>query len=222
VGNRAKGDRLSALVPFEALKLAAGMVLLSPNIPLLFMGEEYGDEAPFQYFVSHSDPELIEAVRKGRREEFAAFQWDGGIPDPADEATFSRSKICLDLRHNGKHEILFEFYKTLVRLRKEILSLSALDKKGIEIETFEQEKVILIKRACEEDRVICIFNLDDKPTKVETTIEKGLWEKVLASASEEWGGMGSLVPESILSSGSEVIFVLDAYAFAIYRKRRDI
>ena len=222
VGNRAKGDRLSALVPFEALKLAAGMVLLSPNIPLLFMGEEYGDEAPFQYFVSHSDPELIEAVRKGRREEFAAFQWDGGIPDPADEATFSRSKIYLDLRHNGKHEILFEFYKTLVRLRKEILSLSALDKKGIEIETFEQEKVILIKRACEEDRVICIFNLDDKPTQVETTIEKGLWEKVLASASEEWGGMGSLVPESILSSGSEVIFVLDAYAFAIYRKRRDI
>ena len=222
VGNRAKGDRLSTLVPFEALKLAAGMVLLSPNIPFLFMGEEYGEETPFQYFVSHSDPELIEAVRRGRREEFAAFGWEGEIPDPQDESTFLNSKINLDLRHNEKHEILFEFYKTLIRLRKEIPSLSALDKKGIEIKAFEKEKVILIKRKCEEDRTICIFNFNNKPIKVGTAIEKGAWEKVFASASEEWGGMGALVPESILSSGSEVIFVLDGYAFTIYRQRRDI
>ena len=87
---------------------------------------------------------------------------------------------------------------------------------------FEKEKVILIKRKYEDDRTICIFNFNDKPIKVETAIEKGSWEKVFASASEEWGGMGALVPESILSSGSEVIFVLDAYAFAIYRQRTDI
>lgn len=222
VGNRMKGDRLSTLVPFGALKLAAGMVLLSPNIPLLFMGEEYGEGAPFQYFVSHSDPELIEAVRKGRREEFAAFRWEGEIPDPQDEATFLRSKIHPDLRHNEKLKILFEFYKTLIRLRKEIPSLSVLDKKGIEIKAFEKEKVILIKHKYEEDRTICIFNFNDKPIKVETAIEKGSWEKVFTSASEEWGDMGALVPESILSSGSEVIFVLDVYAFAIYRQRRDI
>jgi len=222
VGNRLKGDRLSTLVPFEALKLVAGMVLLSPNIPLLFMGEEYGEEAPFQYFVSHSDPELIEAVRKGRREEFAAFEWEAEMPDPNDETTFLNSKIHPDLRHNEKHKILFEFYKTLIRLRKEIPSLSVYDKKEIEIKAFEKEKVILIKRKCEEDRTVCLFNFNDKPIKVETVIEKGSWEKVFASASEEWGGMGALVPESILSSGSEVIFVLDAYAFAIYRQRRNI
>ena len=64
-------DRLSALVSFEGLKLAAAVVLLSPFIPLLFMGEEYGETAPFPYFVSHSDPDLIEAIRRGRREEFA-------------------------------------------------------------------------------------------------------------------------------------------------------
>jgi maltooligosyltrehalose trehalohydrolase len=71
VGNRLKGDRLSALVSFEGLKLAAAVVLLSPFIPLLFMGEEYGETAPFPYFVSHSDPDLIEVVRRGRRAEFA-------------------------------------------------------------------------------------------------------------------------------------------------------
>ncbi len=71
VGNRMLGDRLSRLVPFESLKLAAGVVLTSPFVPLLFMGEEYGETAPFQYFVSHGDPDLVEAVRQGRREEFA-------------------------------------------------------------------------------------------------------------------------------------------------------
>ena len=61
---------------FEALKLAAGITLLSPFVPMLFMGEEYGETAPFQYFTSHGDPELVEAVRRGRREEFAAFGWE--------------------------------------------------------------------------------------------------------------------------------------------------
>ncbi|HEY5542871.1 MAG TPA: hypothetical protein VIM04_06415, partial [Candidatus Binatia bacterium] len=77
VGNRMLGERLSQLVSFEALKLAAGAVILSPFIPLLFMGEEYGEEAPFQYFISHSDPQLVDAVRDGRRQEFAAFSWQG-------------------------------------------------------------------------------------------------------------------------------------------------
>ena len=217
VGNRAKGDRLSTLVSFEALKLAAGMVLFSPNIPLLFMGEEYGEEAPFQYFVSHSDPELIEAVRSGRKEEFSAFQWEGVLPDPQDEMTFSRSKIDLDLRHHGKHDTLFEFYKSLIQLRKENPSLYSLDRQGIKIETFEREKAILMKRKYGEDQVIGVFNFSNNPIRIETMIEKGDWQRMIGSASEEWGGIGVLTPESFLSGGSKVTFVLDAYAFALYR-----
>jgi maltooligosyltrehalose trehalohydrolase len=222
VGNRMKGDRLSTLVSFEALKLAAGIVLLSPNIPLLFMGEEYGEEAPFQYFVSHSDQALVEAVRKGRREEFSAFQWEGEIPDPQDVATFLRSKIHLDQRQNGKHKTLFNFYRMLIKLRKEVPSLSCLNKKGIQVMAFEREKAILIKRDYGEDRVIGAFNFNNQPIKIETNIEKGSWQKIFSSASEEWEGLGALVPESLLSSGSKVIFVLDTYAFALYRKEREI
>src|SRR5207249_9699778 len=73
VGNRAQGERLSRLVDLETAKLIAGVILLAPYVPLLFMGEEYGELAPFHYFVSHTDPELVEKVRRGRREEFAAF-----------------------------------------------------------------------------------------------------------------------------------------------------
>jgi maltooligosyltrehalose trehalohydrolase len=221
VGNRAKGERLSTLVPFEALKLAASIVLLSPNIPLLFMGEEYGEEAPFQYFVSHSDQELIEAVRRGRKEEFSAFQWEGALPDPQDEMTFLRSKIDLDLRHHEKHHTLLEFYRTLIQLRKEIPSLSSLDKRGIKIEAFEREKAILTKRKNGEDQVIGVFNFENKPIQIETTIDKGNWQRVIGSACEEWGGIGALAPDSIVSSGSEMILVLDTYAFALYRKMNE-
>ena len=143
VGNRMGGDRLSTLVSFEALKLAAGIVLLSPNIPLLFMGEEYGEEAPFQYFISHSDSELVEAVRQGRREEFAAFGWEGALPDPQAETTFLRSKIHPDAMRLGKQEILLGVYRTLIRLRKGIPSLFNPEKKGIKVEAFSKEKILM-------------------------------------------------------------------------------
>src|SRR5579885_155483 len=95
IGNRAAGDRLTTLVNFEALKLAAGVNLLSPFLPLLFLGEEYGEPAPFQYFTSHGDPGLVEAVRRGRREEFASFGWQEAVPDPQDEQTYQRSHLNL-------------------------------------------------------------------------------------------------------------------------------
>jgi maltooligosyltrehalose trehalohydrolase len=221
VGNRAKGDRLSTLLPFEALKLAAAIVLLSPNIPLLFMGEEYGEKAPFQYFVSHSDQELIEAVRRGRKEEFSAFQWEGVLPDPQDEMTFLRSRIDLDLRHHEKHHKLLEFHRTLIRLRKENPCFSSGDGQGVKIEAFEREKTILMKRQSGEDQGIEAFNFSDKSIQIETTIDKGSWQRIIGSACEEWGGMGALAPESIVSSGSQMTLVLDAYAVALYKLARE-
>ena len=91
VGNRAVGDRLAP----ELQPLAAFCTLLSPYVPLLFMGEEYGERAPFQFFSDHIDPKIAEATRRGRREEFAAFSQFAHeeIPDPQDPATFERSKL---------------------------------------------------------------------------------------------------------------------------------
>ena len=119
VGNRAAGERLTGLVNFEALKLAAGITLLSPFVPMLFMGEEYGETAPFQYFTSHGDPALVEAVRRGRREEFAAFGWEGRVPDPQDEQTFSRSHLDHSLKEKEPHRTLLRFYQRLIQIREE-------------------------------------------------------------------------------------------------------
>jgi maltooligosyltrehalose trehalohydrolase len=88
IGNRMLGDRLSRLASFEALKLIAGTVLTSPYIPLLFMGEEYGETNPFQYFVSHTDEDLVKAVRNGRKSEFKDFHNSDETPDPQSQADF--------------------------------------------------------------------------------------------------------------------------------------
>lgn len=120
VGNRLQGERLSRLLSFEALKLAAGAVILSPFIPLLFMGEEYGETAPFHYFISHLEPALVEAVRRGRREEFAAFAWQAEPSDPQSEETFHLCKLDHDLKEQGNHQILWEFYRELLRVRRQV------------------------------------------------------------------------------------------------------
>ena len=218
VGNRVKGDRLSTLVPFEALKLAAGVVLFSANIPLLFMGEEYGEETPFQYFVSHTDPMLIDAVRKGRKEEFSAFERQGDVPDPQSEETFLRSKIHLNLRRHGKHKILFELYRTLIKLRKEIPSLSHLSKEEMEVEACKERALLVVRRGHGQDRVCGIFNFFEKPAESRLLLEKGIWKRVLDSSLNERNGPGSSLPESIPSDGSEVRMSLQGYSFALYRR----
>ena len=117
VGNRAAGERIASLVPFERQKLGAAMYLLSPYVPLLFMGEEYGETNPFQYFVSHGDPELAEAVRQGRRREFESFGWGEDVPDPLSEETFRRSKLCWRRAGEPGHAQLRTLYRDLLHLR---------------------------------------------------------------------------------------------------------
>jgi maltooligosyltrehalose trehalohydrolase len=115
VGNRALGDRL----PVEVRPLAAFCTLLSPFTPMLFMGEEYGERAPFQFFTDHIDQLIADATREGRRREFASFSQFSGeeVPDPQDRATFERSKLSRE----GEPEGLRDLHYRLLRARREFL-----------------------------------------------------------------------------------------------------
>jgi maltooligosyltrehalose trehalohydrolase len=118
VGNRAQGDRLGTLVPFAAVKLAAGLMLAAPALPLLFMGEEYGETAPFQFFTSFLDQSLIEAVRRGRAAEFTRFAWQGTPPDPSAPATFVQSRLDHAQANEPGHRALRDYYQRWLELRR--------------------------------------------------------------------------------------------------------
>ena len=192
VGNRMQGERLAALVPFEALKVATAAVLLSPYLPLLFMGEEYGERAPFLYFVSHGDPELVRAVREGRKAEFAAFGWAQEPPDPQAEETFARSRLRWELGLEGRGLALRRFHRECLRLRRELPALRCLDKAGLEAAALEGRSALWVRRGRGEKEVLLGLNFETAP--VTLTAPGGPWQLLLDSAALRWGGPGAAAP----------------------------
>lgn len=199
VGNRMLGDRFSTLISFEAQKLAAAAVLLSPYVPMLFMGEEYGEPNPFLYFVSHGDPGLVEAVRNGRKEEFAAFHADGEAPDPQAEETFQQSKLQWNKRHEGNHQKLWQFYQALLNLRKTVPALARahLDRNTFDVSGLDEEKILRLRRWQGNNQVLCLMNFNQQPVQIRMALPPGTWKKSLDSADTQWGGSGATLPDVI-------------------------
>jgi maltooligosyltrehalose trehalohydrolase len=202
VGNRMLGERLSALVCFEALKLSAAAIILSPYIPMLFMGEEYGEESPFLYFISHMDKDLIKAVREGRKAEFRLFKWKGEPPDPQSEDTLNRSKLnCWDKQfQEGRHQTLWSFYRRLIELRTTVPALKHLDKESLEVTGMERERCLYVRRWCGENQIFMLMNFNDAPLTVTIPIPEGNWKKLLDSSAALWMGTGS-APDTLDAAG---------------------
>ncbi|GAB4527513.1 MAG: malto-oligosyltrehalose trehalohydrolase [Anaerolineae bacterium] len=186
VGNRMNGDRLTQLVTFEELKLAAGVVLLSPYLPLLFMGEEYGETAPFLFFTSFEDPELSQAVTEGRRNEFKDHQWEGEAPDPQAEDTFMRAKLQQRLWQVGHHQVLHDFYTQLIALRKSVPALRHLDKDRMNVIGFDREQVLFMHRWYDRSEVVCMFNFNEQVVTLTLPMPHGHWQVALHSADARW------------------------------------
>ncbi|GAB3695336.1 malto-oligosyltrehalose trehalohydrolase [Spirosoma flavus] len=191
IGNQTGTERLSLLVDFERQKIAAATLLLSPYVPLLFMGEEYADESPFYYFVSHSDQQLIETIRKGRKEEFADFIGDAELPDPADESTFMDSKIRWNTRNEGRHAIMLRWHQTLLTLRRTLPPLRNSSKKDIRITLLGQAGFVMHRQTVDgQQQLTCLFNLSDEVVTYNLPEWVNTWEKQLDSKEEEWAEPG--------------------------------
>jgi maltooligosyltrehalose trehalohydrolase len=216
VGNRMLGDRLSTLVSYEQLKLATGVVLLSPFIPLLFMGEEYGETNPFQYFVSHGDNNLIEAVREGRKREFSTFEWKGKIPDPQAVDTFLKSKIELEKHQHGWHQTLHSLYKKLLCFRKEIPSLQNLSKSDMEVITYIAERTLCVRRWKGSDEIVSLFNFSGDRQAISLQLQKGLWKMILDSSKNQWDNEGKSAESDIDVRDHDIIVRVNPYSFILY------
>ena len=199
VGNRFLGERLTSLVSIDGLKLSAGVVLLSPFVPLLFMGEEYGETAPFLFFTDFQDPKLAEAVRSGRRKEFAAFARTGICPDPQDEATFLQSALT---RAAGS-AVLLEFYSTLIRLRKSSPVFAALNPSDCQVTVSGGS--LIVSREAHGKKVAVVYCFDGSHARLTLSLAPGDWWKQLDSSEPRWQGPGSRIPSRVTSAGSVLV-----------------
>lgn len=212
VGNRMLGERTSQLVSFEMQKLLAGAVMVSPFLPMLFMGEEYSEPHPFLYFVSHTDPELAEAVRKGRKAEFAAFHAQGEAPDPMARETFEESKLQWDLLRQEPHQTMFRFYQALITLRKQQPALRHLNRTQLDVAHNEEQQTLLLHRWHGEQHILCLMNFSKKQQPVTLPSYAQAWQKLLGSADPQWNGP-SPAPETL--SGAST-FPLQPESFVVY------
>lgn len=218
VGNRLHGERLSQLADLEALKVAAGAVLLSPFIPLLFMGEEYGETAPFQYMISHGDPELVQAVRQGRRQEFSGFDWQGEVPDPQSEATFQECVLKPELcRDQDEHRALHDYYRRLLRLRKEVPAIAGADKDTLEVQALEGERVLSVIYTHASVPACLLLCFAAHRAQAAMDLPAGSWQRLLDSSSPHWHGPGGGAPDRLSANGL-VLLNLPGKSVTLYQR----
>ena len=210
IGNRKDGDRPSASLDTTTLVTMAAAMCLSPFVPMLFMGEEHGEIAPFRYFVDHPDPELLRAVREGRAAEFADFAWEGDVPDPGDEETFRASKIRHELVDRSPHREIRAAYAELLRLRRSVPALASSSLRSIRTDVDRAARSLTLLRLHDEDAAVAgvlghddprdamlVLALGDAPARTDRLFP-GRWQLVFDADDSRWGGGGSRSPSALV------------------------
>jgi maltooligosyltrehalose trehalohydrolase len=189
VGNRARGERSSALMSTDLLKVGAALVLMSPYVPMLFQGEEWGASTPFLYFTDHEDPALGRAVSEGRKREFAAFGWDpADVPDPQDPQVFHASKLDWSEMDREPHAGLLDWHRRLLGLRRATGGLGTCKIGDVRARVNEDQRWLTVHR----EGMTIVANISDVP--VDVPLEQELGEMLIASAEPEPSGDSLKLP----------------------------
>lgn len=237
VGNRAAGDRLSTLVGPDRLRLAAALLLLSPYVPLLFMGEEYGETNPFQYFIDHGDDRLVDAVRDGRRREFASFGWSDDVPDAKSGATFLRSKLDWSKLEKPEHRSILALYHDLLSLRRDEPMLRP-DGASVDVANGEAGWITILREpaltydrlgAVDDEGFLTVFNCTGDAVDVPVPGPSlRAWALRLSTDAVDYGGGGRVTetidavepgdaPKRLLQSPESRVARLPAWCGAIFQ-----
>ena len=221
VGNRRDGDRLHTQTDLEGAKLAAAAVLTSPFVPMLFMGEEHADPAPFPFFTSYDDPEIVAGVREGRRAEFAAFDaWAAPPPDPQDAATFARAVVDPSLRDREPHATVYALYRALIALRRSLPLLADPTAPDVEATMVPGYEAVVLRRRRGAEQVIIVHNAGDAAVTAVVADAPGAWHVRLDTAATTWGGPRPVADAPLTSSDALHLDVAPRATLLLHQETR--
>ncbi len=204
IANACQGRRLGQLIGPERQKVAAMVLFSTPALPLLFQGEEYGEEAPFDYFTSHGDPALAEAVRQGRHQEYLHLLEEGADAgswaDPQAEETFQRAKLRWESLSRPPHAEMLAFYRALIALRRRLAPLHNGRKDLTRVSADEAGRWLTIERGDPSGAAtFTAANLGEQAASIQLPEGPG-WEPMLSTSGDpaalrfELGAVMSLPP----------------------------
>ena len=204
VGNRLLSERLISIAGFEAAKMAAASVILSPMIPLLFMGEEWGEDSPFFYFADFEDEALRKLIKEGRHREFLQLNCRRDAADPFLENTFLHSKLKWKYLGENSKKRMLEFYQELITLRKTVPALKHCSFANVEmLVCSDDSKVLVFKRVLRANRLLYFFNFNNSSIQSPTVIDfEG--KLIIATSDVRFNGGGPDAP-TILESKQTIL-----------------
>lgn len=192
-GNRPGGERLSMLVDLPRLKLAAAAILLSPYLPMLFMGEEYGEKAPFYFFSDYSDPEIIRGL-SSRQQQFAAFNFEGEPRDPQPEETFIASRLNWDHRTKDEHAALLEWHRQLIALRRTHPLLKDLSKVNFRADLLGNQGLALSRHSADQSQsLLCLLNFSPDPLNTNVPAPVAPWGVAIYQSTPSTAAMEPVI-----------------------------
>jgi maltooligosyltrehalose trehalohydrolase len=217
VANTSRGKRLSALASLGQQKLAAVLTLWSPFLPLLFMGEEYGETAPFLFFTSFEDPHLVNAVREGRKRELGAHYSESDFADPQAESTFNRCKLDWSKTDRFSHAEILRLHRDLISLRKQHPSLGNCSKDLTDIQFDEKSKsLVMLRNDSSGSAALIVCNFSAALQTVPVAPTQLSWRLALWTGDEAYGGNSGPRPAEVLTARSPSAVRLSAFEAAMY------
>jgi maltooligosyltrehalose trehalohydrolase len=215
IANTSRGKRLASLVSAGQVKVAAVLTLCSPFLPLLFMGEEYGETAPFFYFTSFEDVNLANAVREGRKRELGSHYSESEFADPQALSTFERCKLDWSKLEIGPHSGILRLYRDLIALRKQHPSLGNCRKDLTETRFDEQARYLVMKRSDsggENSLLVLNFSAEARSIPVATDLRQ--WRRVLTTGADKYDANPDPFVETAAPTSTDVL--LAGFEAAIY------
>jgi maltooligosyltrehalose trehalohydrolase len=216
VGNALQGIRSSKLLSLGRQKLAAAVLLFSPYLPMLFMGQEYGETGGFYYFTDHADPALIEAVHEGRRKEIGAFLAGSEFADPQDTGTFERSKLNWNLCQKPAHSSLLAWHRDWIAMRKQHASLRNCRKDLVRAEWDGQGRCLTMERRDPSgSRALLVCNFSEAVQSVQIPFRDVPWSLGLWSGAARYGPPAP-EPAALIANNEAALVEMAASGAALY------